>query len=304
MVRARAGHYGVPGLQTATLARQSGFSVIDWRCPGSICDSESDESTGSYELIFTRAGSWVVQCREGSLFVDSGHVLLRPPDIPFQVIHPTGHQDAGTLIVLGGGLASSVMALATTRSGLEEGMLDRILVAPVPPQLCVRHHILARRLSRQLLADPLEVEAGVLELLAESFTALSCHSAPDWSSASETRRRHLRQVQDAKRLLAERYRESVTVAEVANVVGASPFHFSRLFRFYTGTSIHRYLNRLRLTSSIEMILDSKHTLSHIALELGFSSHSHFTEAFRKEFHFPPSQARKAVLLPRPRNRPS
>ena len=172
------------------------------------------------------------------------------------------------------------------------------LAISVTEWLSMRHHILAGRLSRQLLADPLEVEAGVLDLLAESFAALACHGAPDWSSASETRRRHLRQVQDAKRLLAERYRESVTVAEVANVVGASPFHFSRLFRFYTGTSIHRYLNRLRLASSIEMILDSKHTLSRIALELGFSSHSHFTEAFRKEFHFPPSQARKAVEVGR------
>ena len=298
---ARADGYRMRSVKTSTLARQAGFSVIDWRCPGSICDSRCDERTTSYELIFTRSGSWIVNGSRGSVFVDAGHVLLRPPDLPFRVSHPTQHGDSGIIIAFGRDLGSSISELAAARSGLKERMFEQILVAPVPPQLYMRHHILAGRLSRGFIADPLEVEANVLELLAGSFGTLAAPGAGGWSGAGDTHRRHLRRVQDAKSFLAERFRENITLAEVANAVGVSPFHFARLFKRYTGTPVHRYLTKLRLVSSFEMILDSGYTLSRVAFELGFSSHSHFTEAFRKEFHTLPSQARRAVnegMLPR------
>ena len=47
--------------------------------------------------------------------------------------------------------------------------------------------------------------------------------------------------------------------------------------------IHRYLNRLRLRTALEYLGDSMADLSDTALSLGFSSHSHFTESFRREF---------------------
>jgi AraC-like DNA-binding protein len=49
--------------------------------------------------------------------------------------------------------------------------------------------------------------------------------------------------------------------------------------------------RLRLRASLERLAAGAVDLTALALELGFSSHSHFTDSFRKEFGCTPSAIR-------------
>jgi AraC-like DNA-binding protein len=67
---------------------------------------------------------------------------------------------------------------------------------------------------------------------------------------------------------------------------------ARVGRHHTRAwSFHRYLTRLRLRAALERLPDAS-DLTALALELGFSSHSHFTDAFRREFRRTPSEARR------------
>jgi AraC-like DNA-binding protein len=65
-----------------------------------------------------------------------------------------------------------------------------------------------------------------------------------------------------------------------------------VFQERTGVPVHRYLTLLRLRASLERLAEGASDLTELALELGFSSHSHFTDAFRREFGFSPSDVRK------------
>jgi AraC-like DNA-binding protein len=65
-------------------------------------------------------------------------------------------------------------------------------------------------------------------------------------------------------------------------------------------SIHRYANRLRLREGVERIVEGEEDLSHLALDLGFSSHSHFSDVFRREFSLTPREFRRAGSLHRSR----
>lgn len=58
-----------------------------------------------------------------------------------------------------------------------------------------------------------------------------------------------------------------------------------------GTSFSTVLRETRLQSALERLQTTEQTLSEIAYNTGFSSHSHFTDVFRKRFEFPPSQLR-------------
>ena len=57
--------------------------------------------------------------------------------------------------------------------------------------------------------------------------------------------------------------------------------------------MHAYRNDVRLRLSLEAVMDGEQDLSQIALDAGFSSHSHFTSAFRAHFGLTPSGARDA-----------
>ena len=83
----------------------------------------------------------------------------------------------------------------------------------------------------------------------------------------------------------------LSLHDLARRLHSSAFHLARVFRAETGFTVHGFRQSLRLRSALERLSDHRNDLTALALELGFSSHSHFTERFRNEFGVAPSQVR-------------
>ncbi|MEO1008945.1 MAG: AraC family transcriptional regulator [Planctomycetota bacterium] len=112
------------------------------------------------------------------------------------------------------------------------------------------------------------------------------------SAAREpTRDAHRRLAEDAKELLATRLAERLTLDRLADDLDVSPYHLARVFRLWTGASIHAYLTRLRIAAAMDLI-EQRASLTHAALRTGFSSHSHFTSTFRRMTGETPSRWRR------------
>ena len=103
---------------------------------------------------------------------------------------------------------------------------------------------------------------------------------------------HEREIVEAiQKILALHFNQNLSLERIAAHLNYSPFHLSRLFQKHTGQSIHQHLKHLRLRISLEYVTQANMDLTELALQLGFSSHSHFTETFRKTFGTPPSALR-------------
>jgi AraC family transcriptional regulator len=98
-----------------------------------------------------------------------------------------------------------------------------------------------------------------------------------------------------KLILSQRLGERITLRDIAREVELSPYHLCRLFRRATGITLHQYRQKLLLRWSLESVAKPHRPLVEIALDAGFSSHSHFTSAFRREFAYSPSGVRKAII---------
>ena len=107
-----------------------------------------------------------------------------------------------------------------------------------------------------------------------------------------TERAHADLADAARRLLALRFSEGLSLAAIAAAVATSPFHLARVFRRHVGCSLHAFRTQLRLRAAANHILDGAVDLTAVALDLGFSSHSHFTSVFRTAFGFAPSRLRR------------
>lgn len=95
----------------------------------------------------------------------------------------------------------------------------------------------------------------------------------------------------ARSLVLHRYREPLSLEDIAEELGCSPFHLCRVFTTGTGQTLHRYRMRLRLRAAAEAVRAGENSLTDLAFSLGFTSHSHLTAAFRQEFGLPPSSLR-------------
>jgi AraC-like DNA-binding protein len=94
----------------------------------------------------------------------------------------------------------------------------------------------------------------------------------------EPTRAHVELAEATRSLLGRRFAEAWSLAEIAAELGVSAFHVARVFRAVTGRTIHRHRTELRVRAALERIADGV-PLVQVALDLGFSSHSHFTHAF-------------------------
>ncbi len=96
-------------------------------------------------------------------------------------------------------------------------------------------------------------------------------------------------------LIASRFEEEWPLSRLAQHFGVSTFRLCRSFRKATGSTIHRYLLSVRLRASLERLESPKTDITALALDLGFSSHSHFTQTFGRSFDTTPSACRQAFV---------
>ena len=62
-------------------------------------------------------------------------------------------------------------------------------------------------------------------------------------------------------------------------VGCSSFYLSRLFSKEMGMTIPQYVRQIRMERAAELLLGGRHNVTETAMEVGYSSLSHFSKAF-------------------------
>jgi AraC-like DNA-binding protein len=138
--------------------------------------------------------------------------------------------------------------------------------------------------------DDLEAEEIVVSLLRAALRGDGVGSR----SCGPTTARIVRR---AKMVLEMHLSSRVRLMDVARMVGASPAYLTDTFRRIEGISLHRYLTHLRLSRAL-VELPHANDLTAVALETGFSSHSHFSSVFRRAFGCTPSEFRETARVKR------
>jgi AraC family transcriptional regulator len=85
---------------------------------------------------------------------------------------------------------------------------------------------------------------------------------------------------------------TVPLSEMARTVGLGRSHFGKAFHASFGRTPYRYLHERRIEKAKELLLDDRRTIVSVALDVGFSSHGHFTKVFRNVTGTTPSQFRR------------
>jgi AraC family transcriptional regulator len=73
----------------------------------------------------------------------------------------------------------------------------------------------------------------------------------------------------------------IALSELADVVGLSAHYFSFLFKNTFLVAPYHYLLRERILESQKLLLSGRLSICEVALKLGFSDQSHFTQVFRR-----------------------
>ncbi|MNW26161.1 HTH-type transcriptional activator Btr [compost metagenome] len=126
----------------------------------------------------------------------------------------------------------------------------------------------------------------LLTLLVRSYVT-ECSQLPQ----HESRTRNLERFAPVFDYIAEHLDQELTASELADLIGLSRYHFSRLFSSLTGRTISEYINQLRINRSEQLLRHSTMTVSEIAWAIGFKDVSYFSRTFKKYKSLSPSELR-------------
>jgi transcriptional regulator GlxA family with amidase domain len=151
---------------------------------------------------------------------------------------------------------------------------------PITDSLAIKHlRLLARAQSKS--TTRLEIEEGALNLLRLA------HAVPGQPASHPL-------VPNTREQLAISYQDDIDLATIAQRVGSSPFHLSRVFKQSTGTSISAYRSTLRVRHVLDGLAGGAVDLARLAVEAGFYDHAHMTRVFRQRVGSVPSLMRSLL----------
>jgi AraC-like DNA-binding protein len=95
-------------------------------------------------------------------------------------------------------------------------------------------------------------------------------------------------VKRAREYIDAHYTKNITLDQLANITGLSPFHLTRIFRQIVGLPPHLYLTQVRIERA-KRLLTQGWPVAHVAVETGFFDQSHFTKRFKRIVGVTPGQ---------------
>lgn len=91
--------------------------------------------------------------------------------------------------------------------------------------------------------------------------------------------------------ITEHCAEDLCLNDVAALAGFSKYHFSRLFKQFTGVSFYKFLNQKRIALAEKQLSDNNNSITDVAINSGFSSMSSFIRMFKQIKNCTPTEFR-------------
>jgi AraC family transcriptional regulator len=250
-------------------------------CRGTCRHRSADECASHTHFVFPFRGLYLRHVGQDQTVADANHVLFFNKDQAYQVSHP-----------LAGGDTSLVVSLAEPMIG---ELAPRHLLATLEtPTFKVQHLRIDARAQALVMLLKHSLRNGSIEPLeAEglSLTLISRSLGPRTARAPGSTHARRRLVDRVKVLLASDLSRRWTLAGIAAEIRGSPVYLTQAFQQVEGMPLYRYHLHLRLARALDLIAE-REDLSALAQDLGFSSHSHFSAAFKRSYGRTPSDFAK------------
>ena len=278
----------------SVLLRTPLLSVGEFRCPPDDASWRETNLIGDRaHVVFPRVPVVIRQADREPVLATANHTMLYDANQPYEREARSEQGDDCVFVELPRASLASLADEGARALGDDRRM--RSTHAPTDRRTYLLQHLLVRHLRER--PDDLLAGRGAGGAARARRAQPAAAEAPRPPRATTAAHRELAEA--AKAELAANPAARTTLDQLARRLHTSAFHLARVFRAETGFALAHYRRTLRLRAALERLPDSGRDLSGLALDLGFSSHSHFAASFRREFGIQPTavrDARRALAL--------
>lgn len=272
-------------LSVALLLDTPTLSVRDVVCSGGCRHQTPEECAATTALVFPYRGVFMRHRGRDVAVAEAGQLMFFNAGEGYRVSHPVDGGDACLSLAISEDQLLELTAKGHAREAANGPAFHR-QAQRIDPRTQALAALVRHRLTTAL-AEPLEAETLVLALVSRALG----EREPRARGASQGRQKL---ADRAKLVLAGDPARRWMLAEVAAEVGVSPVYLTQVFRQVEGVPLYRHQLRLRLARALDFIVHYD-DLTGLALDLGFTSQSHFGAAFKQAYGIAPAQFQRSAL---------
>lgn len=276
-----------------TLYRSGFYQVLDFKCRCTDCVTSKPEYADTFSISFVRKGNFLFNVFRNSFDAHTGRVLLTKPGYEHTVTHTHAIPDECTIIEFTGECYLKMTGHYRNHRFLSDPDIHSLQIHTTADTEFLHHHLIARLLSNRF--DRLELDLIVLEILGKTLDMVT--PASQALLPQRMKKNHLHTVEDAKDYMLRNFAEDISLTDIAAACCISPFHFSRIFKTFTGYSPHVFLLSVRLKHAEVLLKTTSNPVADIAFLSGFRSTEHFSATFSERFRHSPVKYRSQMQVP-------
>jgi AraC-like DNA-binding protein len=250
-----------------------GVSARRWRAPlQEPLLATRASAHESIEVAFIESGVLRYRVGRRELVAQAGDIVVIPADVEHETDVMTAMK-GGTLKVE-----------STVLHDVAEALSQKVCLSPIV-FTSVEVTSLARLVTesqRGLASADRFVQASLCDAIVARVVEAIASTTPDVVDAADVR------VRAAIAVIHDRFREPLTVDEIARAAGLSRYHLSRLVKAATGRGPYELLLDVRLAEAARLLRTRDIPITNAALDAGFTDLSRFTVHFKRVFAMTPS----------------
>ncbi|MGI8386859.1 GH39 family glycosyl hydrolase [Robertmurraya sp. P23] len=156
--------------------------------------------------------------------------------------------------------------------------IDELLTVYIKPNQFSHVHLLEKTLK-------------VISLLTDNHLISNNDSENNRQAANKDQDDRLYEIMN---YIQNNFRESITLEELASLHYLSIPYLSKFFKKQTGKTFLQHLNEVRLKHAVNDLINTKKTITRVALDNGFPTLSSFNRVFREYYELKPVDYRKSM----------
>ena len=247
--------------------------------PDYIINFNKGRVLSEYQILYIFEGEGEFESKAaGKIKVETGSVIILYPATwhRYRPIKETGWLEAW--IGFNGRIADQIIAKSSFK-------LERPVI-----KVGIRSRLI--EIYDQVLFDCKEGEPGYQQVAAGLVLELLGLIEMYFRTAGLSNKDIQTQIQQAREIISESYKEELNPVEIASRVGMSYSNFRKQFKYYTGLSPVQYIIQLRIREAKSLLYQTNKSVKMIASEIGFKSSYYFVRLFKGKIGVTPGAFRQ------------
>lgn len=247
--------------------------------PDYIFNFNKGRVLSEYQVLYIFEGEGEFESRaSGTIKVETGSVIILYPGTwhRYRPIRKTGWREAW--IGFNGTMADQIIGksgFSPERPVIKVGIRSRLI-----------------EIYDRVLFDCKEGEPGYQQVVAGLVIELLGLIQMYQRTLGSSNRDILTQIQQSRKIIADRFREELNPVDIAAQVGMSYSNFRKQFRYFTGLSPGQYIIQLRIREAKSLLYKTNKSVKMIGSEIGFNSSYYFIRLFKGKIGITPGAFRQ------------